>query len=144
MAITVKRITLWRGEIENRPGTLAGVLAPLVEAGTDLQVLMGYGHEGGGGAAVVELSPVSGGKPTKAAKNAGLGASAIPTLFVEGDNKKGLAHAMARAVADAGINIHFLVAQAVGRRFSAVFGFGSDDDARKASALIKKAAGKKK
>jgi hypothetical protein len=144
MSIKIKRITLWRGEIENRPGTLADVLAPLTDAGADLQVLMGYRHEGESGGAVVELSPVSGKKATAAAKAAGLSASDIPTLLVKGDNKKGLGHAIAKAVADAGINLNFLVAQSAGRRFTAVFGFESDADARQAASLIKKAAAKKK
>jgi hypothetical protein len=47
---------------------------------------------------------------------------------------------MARGVADAGINLSFVVAQAVGRKFSAVFGFESDADAVRATTLIKKAA----
>jgi len=39
----------------------------------------------------------------------------------------------------------FMVAQVVGRRFSAVFGFENEADAGKAATLIKKAApGKKK
>ena len=46
MPVTVKRDTLWRKEIENRPGALAAVLAPLAEAGADLQVVMGYRHPG--------------------------------------------------------------------------------------------------
>lgn len=28
MALTVKKITLWRGEVANRPGTLGKVLGP--------------------------------------------------------------------------------------------------------------------
>ena len=39
---------------------------------------------------------------------------------------------MARALADAGINLVFLVAQVVGRRYSAVFGFESAVDADRA------------
>ena len=38
----------------------------------------------------------------------------------------------------------FLVAQVIGRKYAAVIGFENDADAIKASALIKKAAGKKK
>ena len=70
---------------------------------------------------------------------AGLGASSIPSLLVEGDNKPGLAYAVAKAIADAGINLGFLVAQVVGRRYSAVVGFDSEADANNAAALIKKA-----
>ena len=48
-------------------------------------------------------------------------------------------------MSDAGINIAFMVAQVVGRRFSAVFGFENEADTKKAAGLIKKAAaGKKK
>ena len=41
MAVTVKKAVLWRTQIENRPGMLASTLAPLAEAGADLQVVMG-------------------------------------------------------------------------------------------------------
>ena len=41
MAVTVKKVTLWRTEVENKPGALSSVLAPLAEARADLQVVMG-------------------------------------------------------------------------------------------------------
>jgi hypothetical protein len=47
---------------------------------------------------------------------------------------------MARAIAEQGVNLSFLVAETVGRRFSAVFGFGSDADAARATQAIKAAA----
>jgi hypothetical protein len=145
MAVTVKKITLWRTEIDNRPGTLANALAPLAATGADLQVVMGYRYAGQESKAAIELSPVSGKKATAAAQAAGLSASSIPTLLVEGDNRPGLGHALAAAIAEAGINLSFLVAQVVGKKFSAVFGFETDADARQAATLLKKAAaGKKK
>ncbi len=139
MAIKVKSITLWRREVEDRPGTLAETLEPLARAGADLQVVMSYRQPGAEGRAVLELYPVSGKKAATAAGTAGLSASTIPTLVVEGDNRPGIGHSMARALADAGININFLVAQTVGRKFSAVFGFETEADARSAASLIKKA-----
>jgi hypothetical protein len=145
MPVTVKKIVLWRSEVENKPGVLAGVLQPLVTAGTDLQVLMGYRHPGEPGKAAVELYPVTGKKSVAAAGAAGLQASSIPTLLVEGDNKPGLGAAIARAMADAGVNLAFLVAQVMGRKYSAIIGFETEEDARKAAALIKRiSAGKKK
>ena len=145
MAVTVKRITLWRTEVEHKPGVLAGILGPLAGAGANLRVLMGYRYPGNELKAAVELFPVSGKKSVEAARAAGLSASSIPTLLVEGANKPGLGHAIAEAIAGAGINLGFLVAQSIGRKYSAVFGFESEDDARKAATLIKKAAaGKKK
>ena len=139
MAIKVKPITLWRREVENRPGALAATLEPLARAGADLRVVMGYREPGGENLSALELYPVSGKKAAAAAGAAGLAASAIPTLLVEGDNRPGLGHAMTRAVAEAGININFVVAQTVGRRFSAVFGFETQADAKAAAALIRKA-----
>ena len=139
MPVTVKNITLWRKEVENQPGGLAGTLGPLADAGADLQVVMGYGFPGNESKGAIELYPVAGRASTKAAHAAGLEASTIPTLLVEGDNKPGLGHAIAQAVADAGVNIAFLIAQVIGRRYSAVIGFDSPEDAKKAAPLIKKA-----
>ncbi len=144
MPVTVKRITLWRKELENKAGTLAGTLEPLAKAGMDLQIVMGYRHPGEPMKAAVELYPVGSKKATQAAQGAGLAASGIPALLVEGDNRAGLGHRIAKAIADAGVNLDFLVAQVTGKRYSAVIGFENDADAVKATALIKKAAGKKK
>lgn len=140
MSITTKSISIWRSETADRPGLLAEVLAPLARGGSNLRIVMGY-HVAGpeGRKAVLELSPVAGKKAAAAAASAGLSASPIPTLLVEGDDRAGLGHDLARAVADVGVDIHFLVAQAVGRKFSAVFGFGSAEDARRAAAAMKRA-----
>ena len=139
MAVTVKKITLWRGKLENRPGTLAAVLEPLAQAKADLQVLMGY-REPGASQAVVELYPVAGVKASAAAQRGGLGPASGTSLLVSGDNRKGVGHRIARALGEAGINVNFLVAQATGRKFSMVAGFDSEADATRAAALIKKAA----
>lgn len=143
MPVTVKRITLWRKELENRAGTLAEALQPLAQAGADLQVVMGYRYPGEHAKAAVELYPVTNKKTTAAAQSAGFAPSAIPALLVEGDNRAGAGHVISRTLADAGLNLDFLVAQVIGRKYSAVIGFENEADADKASALIKK-AGKKK
>jgi hypothetical protein len=140
MAVTVKRATLWRREVDNHPGMLASTLEPLSEAGADLHVVMGYRYPGSENRSAIDVHPVSGKKPATAAQTAGLTPASTPTLVVEGDNKPGLGHAIAKAIGDAGININFLMAQVVGRRYSAVFGFESDADASRAASLIKKAA----
>jgi len=139
MAITVKKAVLWRKEVDNRPGALASALEPLAQAGADLQVVMAYRYPGSD-KGVVELHPVSGRKSREAAQTAGLSPSTIPVLLVEGDNRPGLGYALAKAVGDAGINMSFVMAQTVGRRYSTVFGFENEADAAKAATLIKKAA----
>ena len=140
MAVIVRKAVLWRKEIDNRPGMLANTLEPLSEAGADLQVVMAYRYPGASQTAAVELHPVSGRKCTAAAKTAGLAPSPIPALLVQGDNRQGLGHAVAKAIGDGGINLSFVMAQVVGRRYSAVFGLENEADAAKATTLIKKAA----
>ena len=139
MAVTVKKVTLWRKEVAHEPGVLAGVLEPLSQAGANLRVVMGYAM-GESGRAAIEVFPVSGKKATAAATTAGLSTSSIPCLLVEGDDRAGLGADMARAIATAGVNISFLIAETVGRKFSAVFGFQNDADAGSAAKAIKSAA----
>ncbi|HTY54664.1 MAG TPA: hypothetical protein VMB26_05675 [Candidatus Binataceae bacterium] len=140
MAVTVKKAVLWRKEVENRPGELADTLEPLVAAGADLKVVMGYRYGPGQSMAAIELYPITGRKAVAAAEQSGLSASPIPSLLVEGDDKPGLGHAIAGALGDANINLTFVVAQVVGRRYSAIFGFENEADASQAAKLIKKAA----
>jgi hypothetical protein len=145
MAATVKNIVLWRKEVDNQAGVLAKTLEPLAKAGGDLQVVMGYRYPGNEAKAVIELHPVAGKKLTTAAEQAELAPPSIPALLVEGDNRPGLGHTIAAAVAEAGVNLNFLVAHVVGRRYAATLGFETEPDAKKAAALIKKATtGRKK
>ena len=143
MSVTVKNISLWRKETENKTGLLALTLEPIAKAGADLSIVMGYRLPSNEAKAAIEIYPVSGKKVTSAATETGLAASAIPTLLVEGDNKPGTAHKIAQAIAEAGVDLSFFVAQAVGRKYSAVIGFTSEADAKKATTLIKKTAGRK-
>ena len=119
---------------------LANTLEPLSEAGADLQVVMGYRS------LVERIRPLSssirfsGRKSTAAAKTAGLAPSPISALLVQGDNRQGLGHALTKAIGDAAINLSFVMAQVVGRRYSPMFGFENEADATRAAALIKKAA----
>jgi hypothetical protein len=47
-------------------------------------------------------------------------------------------------MAGAGVNLTFFVAQSTGRKFSAVLGFETENDAKTAAPLIKKALTSKK
>ena len=144
MAVTVKKITLWRKELENQSGTLAKTLEPLAGVGVDLQVVMGYRHPEGGTKAAVEIYPITGKKSAAKAQEAGLVASSIPALLVEGDNKPGLGHKIAKAISTAGINMAFLMALVIGKKYSSVIGFENEADATAAVTLIKKAVAAKK
>ena len=144
MAVSVKAITLWRREIDNRPGMLAQVLEPLAGSAADLQVVMVYRYPGDEARGAVELFPVSGKKATTAARAAGLTPADIPALLVEGSNRPGLGFDATHAIAGAGINLAFLVAQVIGSKVSAVYGFDSEVDRSKALTLLKKAPKKRR
>lgn len=141
MAVTVKRITLWRADVDNRPGVLATRLEPLAAAGADLRLVMGYRFPNAPDHSAIELYPVTGKKAVAAAQQTGLDEAAhIPCLLVEGDNRPGLGAAIARGLADAGVNIAFLMAQVIGRRFSAAIGFDDENGAKQAVRIIKESA----
>lgn len=142
MSVKLKSIALWRKEVENQSGVLAAALEPFAKSGADLQIVMGYRYAGDEKKAAIELYPVTGKKLIVAAQASGLSSSSIPALLVEGDNKPGLGHSIARAIADAQINLTFIVAQVIGRKYSAVFGFENENDVKRASALIKTATRK--
>ena len=138
MAITVKAITLWRREIDNKPGVLAQLLDPFADSDIDLKVLMAYRYTGNEAKGAVELYPVSGKKAVAAARSAGLSPAGIPAMLVEGANKPGIGYSTSRAIADAGINLAFLVAQVMGSRFTAVYGFDTESDCRRAVSVLRK------
>lgn len=138
MPTTIKRAQVWRTEVDHTPGQLAGVLGPLAAAGSDLQVVMAYRLPGHPSRAVVEVYPVAGKKQAMAAATSGLTAAGLPVVWVQGDNRAGLGASIADALAAAGINMAFLVAQTLGKKFTAVFGFENEADAKKASSLIKR------
>jgi hypothetical protein len=82
MSVKIKPVTLWRTEVENKPGILARTLEPLAATHADLAVVMGYRYPGASEKAAIELYPVTGKKTVAAAKGMGIAASATPTLLV--------------------------------------------------------------
>ncbi len=141
MAITVKRATIWRRELENHPGTLAEALKPFAEAQVNLKVVMGYGFPNSNSEAAVEIYPITDAKAEKAAEAAGFKASKeVHALVIEGDDRPGLAYEIATELGHAKLNINFSIFQVIDKKFSGVFGFRSDDEAVKADELIKQVA----
>lgn len=137
MPLKVEKVTLWSGEIEDKPGTLAKVLEPFAQAKVDLQIALAERNPAKANLGVVYLGPIKGKKATEAAKSAGLSEVSSPVVLrVEGPNKPGLGHLMTSALAEAGINLAFVGASVLGKRFVAFFAFDSDDDAKKATRIL--------
>ncbi|MBI4532781.1 MAG: hypothetical protein HY711_02450 [Candidatus Melainabacteria bacterium] len=138
MAVTVKKAVLWRRELDNQPGTLAEALRPLANARVNLQVMMGYVLPGDRTKAALEIYPVAGKKAEAAATSGGLQpATAIYSLVVQGDDRVGIGHEIADCLARAGVNISFAVMEVIGKKYSGVFGFDTEQAAHKAAELIK-------
>ncbi len=139
MTVQIRKVTLWRAEIGDRPGALADLLEPLAEAGADLQIVMGHRVPGAGSRAIVEVAPISTRRAAAAAQKTTLTPARGRALLVLGDNRPGLGNRIARALADSQVNIAGLVAQVAGARYSAVFEFESEADLDKASDRIRTA-----
>ena len=139
MTVRIRKLTLWRTEVVHRPGALADLLAPLAAAGADLSTVMGYRIPGHEARAVIEVAPITSRRAALAAEKAGLVPGGAPALLVLGQNRPGLANRIALALAGSGVNIAFLVAQVVGKRYSAVFGFENEGDLDKAADRIRAA-----
>jgi hypothetical protein len=140
MPVRIQPIALWRAEVNDAPGVLARTLEPLAAARANLQCVMGYRLPGERGRAAIEIYPVSGVPAVSAAGTVGLAKSGIPALLVDGENRAGLGHQMTRALADAGINLEFLVALVTGNRYATVIGFENREDADRAIPLLRASA----
>src|SRR3989449_6553843 len=134
--MTVKNVQLWSLHGANRKGMLADVLEPLAAAGANLRVVMGYRHPGELERATVEVFPVEGAAGEAAARKAGFAPSETACLLVEGTDRKGLGAQISRSLSDAGISMAFLMEETVGRKFSAVIGVASPEDAATAAKTI--------
>ncbi len=140
MAVTVSKVDVWVGEIEDRPGGLAEKLEAISDAGADLEFLIARRSPEKPGTGVVFLAPLSGAAQTRAAKKGGLSkAVGLRSLRLEAPNRPGLSAKIAQAVAAEGISMRGVSAAALGRRSVFYFAFDSDADARKAGRVLKKA-----
>src|SRR3981189_3320094 len=134
--LTVKTVQLWILIGADRKGRPRDAVEPRVEAGANLQIVMGYRYPGELDRAAVEVFPVDGPTQEAAARKAGFEQSDTPCRRGDGEGRNGPGAQMARALSDAGISMAFCVAQTVGRKFTAVIGFLTEEDAAKATKII--------
>lgn len=138
MAMTITKEDIWVAEIEDQPGALAQVLEALAAAGADLHAVIGRREANKPGTGLVYLTPLKGRKQADAARSAGLSpATDIINLRIEGPDKPGIGGRIARAIADAGVNIRGVSAVSYGNKFVAYIGMDSAADAAQATRAIK-------
>jgi hypothetical protein len=144
MAAKVSRVDVWAGEVEDRPGGLAAKLEPLSDAKANLEFVIARRSDDKPGTTVVFLSPLKGVKQTRAAADIGFSkATNMWSLRLECQDRPGLGAKIARAMGNAGINMRGISAAALNKRSVVYFAFDSEDDAKRAAPLIKKAVGGK-
>ncbi|MFO0973018.1 MAG: hypothetical protein U1A27_06215 [Phycisphaerae bacterium] len=138
MPVTVKRAILWRTETRNAPGMLARTLFPLAHTRQDLQIVIGYAYPDKAMAAI-EVYPIESRAAAAAASQAGLEQSNFPCLIVTGDNLPGLSYRITRGLSESGVNLNFFIAQVIGKKYTALFGFEAQSEADLAAQVIRKA-----
>jgi hypothetical protein len=133
----VEHVDVWAATIEDRPGSLAYVLAELREAGADLQFIIARRAESGKG--VVFVTPLRGDREIAAAAQMSFNvAHTLLSVRVIGRDRPGIAAQLTQKLADAGINLRGFSASVIGTQFLAYVAVDSLDDAIKVIEILEK------
>jgi hypothetical protein len=137
MSFKWDRVHLWSGEITDQPGSAAGKLAFLAQAGANLEYIFTQRLVTKPGYGVLYVAPVTGPTQVRAARSAGLNETETPIVRrMEGDNEAGLAHRLTQQWALAGINLQGLTMAVLERKFVGYAVFDSVTDANKAAQIL--------
>lgn len=123
--MTVRKATQFMVNVDDRPGMLAEVTGRLAEAGVNLVSLAGWSE--GGGRATIACVPDDPDKVRSLAADAGVAVKETEVVVAEGEDKLGVAHALAQKIADAGVNIKDCMIQAAGGKYQAVIHVCQED-----------------
>jgi len=135
--MVVERVDTWAASINDQPGGLAETLAPLAEAGADLEFVIARRAPERPGTGVVFVAPLEGEAQLAAAKKAGFAvADSLHSVRVKGDNRPGIGAEMTKKLADAGINLRGLSAAVIGDQFIMYLALDANEDAEKAMGLL--------
>jgi hypothetical protein len=137
MELIVQREEVWAASIEDKPGALAKKLAPLSEAGADLDFIIARRAPDKPGTGVVFVTPLRGDREVSAATMAGFAVSGhMHAVRVEGQNQPGIVATLTGKLAEAGLNLRGLSAAAIGTRFVLHLAFDTDEAAAKAIKIL--------
>jgi hypothetical protein len=137
--LIVERADVWAAPLQDCPGGLADVLETLKDAGADLDFIVARRDSKEPGKGVAFVTPLRGDAEVAAAAEVGFNvANSIHSVRIEGANERGLAAELVRRLADEGINLRSLSAAELGARFVMYIGFDTEQDAKKAVALLLK------
>ena len=138
MSVSVSTVDVWRGQVDDQPGTLSAGLAALTAAGANLEFTVARRDDVDGKSAVY-TGPIKGAKQTAAAAKANFRKSAkIYALRVEASDRPGLAADVTGAAGSAGVNITEFFGAVQGKKVVAYFWLESSADAAKVAKALKK------
>lgn len=141
MNLVVERVDVWAATVKDQPGGLAEKLAPLAEAGADLESVIARRAPDKPGTGVVFVTPVRGEAQAAAAAKAGFAvAESLHSVRVEGENKPGIGAQLTKTLADGGINLRGLSAAVIRERFIMYLALDAAEDAEKAIRLLQEAS----
>jgi hypothetical protein len=136
MALQIRKVQVWSGEIPDRPGAAAAKLELLARAGADLEFVFTRPLPNHPDRGVLFLAPIRG-PEAAAARAAGLApALDVAMLCVEGDNRPGIGFELMSRLAVAGLNLRGLSISQVGQRFAAYLAFDGADTANLALQVL--------
>lgn len=137
MGFKLDRIHVWSGEVADRAGGVASLLAHLAQAGANLEFIFTQRQASKPGTGIIYLAPLSGPSQVRAAKSAGLAETHHPVVLrVEGDNQAGLGHRVTQQWALAGISFQGMTMCVLANKFVGYAAFDSTADANKAAAIL--------
>jgi len=125
----ISRVEVWSGEIRDRRGALADMLRRVLEAGADLDFIIARPSPVKPNTGILYLAPLEGEGQLAAAQEAGLHPSShIEALRIVGPDRQGLAEQIARAIAEADINVSGFTAGRMGDRCVMYIRFERESD----------------
>src|SRR5438105_7626652 len=135
MGFKLDRVHVWSGEIQDQAGGIAQKLAPLAQAGANLEYI--YTRRDRPGTGFLFVAPVTGPSQVRVARASGLAESQDQVVLrVEGDNQAGLAHRLTQQWALAGINLQGLTMSVFGNKFVAYASFDIFNDDNQAAQIL--------
>ena len=137
MGFKLDRVHVWSGEIRDQAGGIAQKLAPLAQAGANLEYIYTRRQPDKPGTGLLFVAPVTGPSQVRVARASGLTETQDQVVLrVEGDNQAGLAHRLTQQWALAGINLEGLAMSVFGNKFVAYASFDTVNDANRAAQIL--------
>ena len=139
MALKATKAEVWAVSIDDHAGGVADKLEPLAEAGANFEMVFARRTPENAGKGMLFVTPVKGGKVTRAAREAGMGTpQSIHSVRIEGTDRPGLGAKIARTLGEAGISFRGISGIAIGRKFVSYLACDSTEDQAKAISALKK------